>query len=202
MHCRIRQTMLLCLIYRFFIFLRRIFFVNFCYTIAPHHYQDTIAFQVRLRRGKPGATLRYYATNGIFFLMAVYFCIARPNYSFVMRFGPLFLALILLSLTTMQRSCAPRVLRATVQRYIKLKILPQDFFSVHTLHIHGQELTISYAGKAQSIHLSQCSFVHGEDSVSFILGGGVIFELIPNEVLDKDHRRDTLAALFTQSDED
>lgn len=169
------------------------------YTIEQHHYEDTVAFQLRLRRAKKASALRYYISNGLLCGFAVYFFLFRPEYAWYVRLAPVVIAAVMIALTTAQRSCSPRTIQATVRRYIKLKIIEPGYLGPHSLSIDSQEATLTYGQTSQTIALKQCSLVHGEDSVSFLLGGGVIFEIIPNDVLNTEDHRATLSALLAEA---
>ena len=43
------------------------------YTITQEHYEDVIAFQLKLQRSKRRSLIQYIVTNAIFIILAVYF---------------------------------------------------------------------------------------------------------------------------------
>ena len=51
------------------------------YTITQEHYEDVIAFQLKLQRSKRRSLIQYIVTNAIFIILAVYFLVTHPESS-------------------------------------------------------------------------------------------------------------------------
>ena len=162
------------------------------YEITPENYQDVIAFQLRLQVTKRGGKLRYILTNVLFWAMALYFCITRTEYNLWMRLLPVLMAVLLFTLTTERRSCSPRKVKKTYQRYEKLKILEEGYIGPHVVTFLGTTITKKYGKQVEQIDVSQCALVREDSSVSILLGGGVIFELIPNAILMENNNLEKL----------
>lgn len=166
------------------------------YTITQENYEDVIAFQLRLQRSKKSSLIQYLITNGIFIMLAVYFFFTHPDSAWWMRFGILAMAVILLLITTDKRSCSPRKVRRTYRRYVRLHLIQEGYLGTHTLIANEKEIIQKYGEQTNTIETRRCAWVNGEKSISMILGGGVIFEIIPNEVLDQNDNREKLKALI------
>ena len=50
------------------------------YTITQEHYEDVIAFQLKLQRSKRRSLIQYIVTNAIFIILAVYFLVTGYPY--------------------------------------------------------------------------------------------------------------------------
>ena len=57
------------------------------YTITQEHYEDVIAFQLKLQRSKRRSLIQYIVTNAIFIILAVYFLVTHPESSVWSRLG-------------------------------------------------------------------------------------------------------------------
>lgn len=70
------------------------------YTITQEHYEDVIAFQLKLQRSKRRSLIQYIVTNAIFIILAVYFLMTHPESSVWSRLGVMGMAAAMLVLTT------------------------------------------------------------------------------------------------------
>lgn len=172
------------------------------YTITQEHYEDVIAFQLRLQRSKRKSLIQYVLTNAVFVILAVYFLITHPESSLWSRLGVLGMAAVMLLLTTDKRSCSPGKVRRTYKRYVRLKLIQEGYIGPHTLIVGRDAITQKFGQQSNTIEMKRCAWVNGEQSISMILGGGVIFEIIPNDILDQDDNRARLCALIVGQDED
>ena len=172
------------------------------YTITQEHYEDVIAFQLKLQRSKRRSLIQYIVTNAIFIILAVYFLVTHPESSVWSRLGVMGLAAAMLVLTTDRRSCSPGKVRRTYKRYVRLKLIQDGFIGPHTLLVDKNSVTQKFGDQSNTIEIKRCAWVNGENRISMILGGGVIFEIIPNEVLDQNGNRERLSALIAGHDAD
>ena len=164
------------------------------YTITQEHYEDVIAFQLKLQRSKRRSLIQYIVTNAIFIILAVYFLVTHPESSVWSRLGVMGMAAAMLVLTTDRRSCSPGKVRRTYKRYVRLKLIQDGFIGPHTLLVDKNSVTQKFGDQSNTIEIKRCAWVNGENRISMILGGGVIFEIIPNEVLDQNGNRERLSA--------
>ena len=102
------------------------------YTITQEHYEDVIAFQLKLQRSKRRSLIQYIVTNAIFIILAVYFLVTHPESSVWSRLGVMGMAAAMLVLTTDRRSCSPGKVRRTYKRYVRLKLIQDGFIGPHT----------------------------------------------------------------------
>ena len=172
------------------------------YTITQEHYEDVIAFQLKLQRSKRRSLIQYIVTNAIFIILAVYFLVTHPESSVWSRLGVMGMAAAMLVLTTDRRSCSPGKVRRTYKRYVRLKLIQDGFIGPHTLLVDKNSVTQKFGDQSNTIEIKRCAWVNGENRISMILGGGVIFEIIPNEVLDQNGNRERLSALIAGHDAD
>ena len=172
------------------------------YTITQEHYEDVIAFQLKLQRSKRRSLIQYIVTNAIFIILAVYFLVTHPESSVWSRLGVMGMAAAMLVLTTDRRSCSPGKVRRTYKRYVRLKLIQDGFIGPHTLLVDKNSVTQKFGDQSNTIEIKRCAWVNGENRISMILGGGVIFETIPNEVLDQNGNRERLSALIAGHDAD
>ena len=164
------------------------------YTITQEHYEDVIAFQLKLQRSKRRSLIQYIVTNAIFIILAVYFLMTHPESSVWSRLGVMGMAAAMLVLTTDRRR--------TYKRYVRLKLIQDGFIGPHTLLVDKNSVTQKFGDQSNTIEIKRCAWVNGENRISMILGGGVIFEIIPNEVLDQNGNRERLSALIAGHDAD
>lgn len=174
------------------------------YEITQKNYEDVIAFQLRLQRSKRKSLVQYIITNAIFIFLAVYFLIAHPGSSLWVKLGVLAMAAVLLIITTDKRSCSPGKIHRTYKNYVRLKLIHEGFIGPHTLIINPKERTITqkFGTESNTIDFKRCAWVNGEDSISMILGSGVIFEIIPNSILEENNNRVRLRNYIVSSDDD
>ncbi len=172
------------------------------YTITQKNYEDVIAFQLRLQRSRRKSLIQYIITNGIFIILAVYFLIAHPESAWWVRIGVLAMAAVLLIVTTDKRSCSSGKIHRTYKNYVRLKLIQEGYIGPHTLIVNPKDHTITqkFGSETNTIELARCAWVNGEDSISMILGSGVIFEIIPNDVLDQNGNRERLRDYIVTSD--
>ena len=172
------------------------------YDITQKHYEDVIAFQLRLQRSKRKSLVQYIITNALFVILAIYFLIDHPESALWVKLGVLAMAAVLLIVTTDKRSCSPGKVRRTYKNYVRLKLIQPGFIGPHTLIINPKDGTVTqkFGSETNTMELRRCAWVNGENSISMILGGGVIFEIIPNEVLDQDDNRRRLSGYIVAAD--
>ena len=72
------------------------FDVQLNYTITQEHYEDVIAFQLKLQRSKRRSLIQYIVTNAIFIILAVYFLVTHPESSVWSRLGVMGMAAAML----------------------------------------------------------------------------------------------------------
>lgn len=174
------------------------------YFITQKNYEDVIAFQLRLQRSKRKSLIQYIITNGIFIILGVYFLIAHPESAWWVRLGVLAMAAVLLIITTDKRSCSPRKVHRTYKNYVRLNMIQEGYIGPHTLIVNAKDQTIiqKFGNECNTIEIDRCAWVNGENSISMILGSGVIFEIIPNEILDEDDNRERLRAFIVNTTDD
>ena len=142
------------------------------YTITQEHYEDVIAFQLKLQRSKRRSLIQYIVTNAIFIILAVYFLVTHPESSVWSRLGVMGMAAAMLVLTTDRRSCSPGKVRRTYKRYVRLKLIQDGFIGPHTLLVDKNSVTQKFGNQSNTIEIKRCAWVNGENRISMILGGG------------------------------
>lgn len=154
------------------------------YNITEELYAEVIEYQMRLRIKSRGQVLKYWISNLMFCGVALYFLIARVDYSWGMRVMPLAMALILLGISTYRRMNVPRRARAALRSFMRDGTLAEGFIGPHTLLVEQGLLKRKAGSKWEEL---PCKAVGGFlelEHCELITAGGAIFELIPKSALD------------------
>lgn len=163
------------------------------FTITEDIYAEVIEYQMRLHNNQRKEVLKYWISNIVFCAVALYFLIDRTEYSWQVRLGPVAMALILFIMSTYKRTNLPKRARSALKRYIKSGTLEQGFIGPHTLIV---ENGVVKRGVGKDWAEVQCGEVGPEflelKSSELLIARGVIYEMIPKEVLDKDNQREKL----------
>jgi len=162
------------------------------YTITAEDYQEAIAFQIRLKQKTLFSRLRYWLGSWGLFLVSVYFGAARPEYPLTVRMIPAVIAALMLAIASGIRFSVERRAAGLLRKYVQSGALNEGFLGTHMLSVRRDTILLEYGRHSQKIFCRQVEDLHRCERTSFLMAGGVIFDLIPNAVLDKDGCREEL----------
>lgn len=169
------------------------------YSVSHADYKEAILFQLRQKQKSPLTMLRYWVGNIGFFGLAVFFALSRTAYPPWLRIAPVVVAAIMLALGSYSvfalRAQADRLLK----RYIENGTLDKDFWKPHTLIVSQDSLKLSYGGKTMKIPCTDAGAIYRGDSASLLIAEGAIFDIIPNDTLDRDSAGDLLTRTIRES---
>lgn len=162
------------------------------YNITEDIYAEVIEYQMKLHNNQRSQVMKYWISNLLFLGLAVYFLVARTEYSWWLRLLPMGMAAILFAMTTFKRVNLPKRARAALKRYLKSGTLAEGFIGQHKLIVEDSMIRRNYGGEWTEI---SCDDVGGyqqlKDSL-LLIAKGVIFEVIPLEVLNENNSRGEL----------
>jgi len=162
------------------------------YTITAEDYQEAVAFQLRLKQKTLFSRLRYWLGSWGLLVVALYFGWSSPEYSLPVRILPVCAAALMLAVASYVRFGVERRAARELQKYIRSGALNEGFLGVHTLTVRKETILLEYGRNSSKIFCRQAEDLHRSERTSFLIAGGVIFDLIPNTVLDQNDTREKL----------
>lgn len=172
------------------------------YEITEEQYVEVVEYQMRLRNNQPIKRLKFWLSNILFFGLAIYFCILRSDYSWLIRIMPIVMALILLGLSLYPRLKIKKRAEAAVKQYKSNGTLQKGYIGLHTLIIDKGIVKRHFANAWTEINCNEVVHLQKLKFSTILIAHNVFFEMIPNEVLDKEDNREQLeSALLNGRDE-
>lgn len=172
------------------------------YDITEGQYAEVVEYQMRLRNNQPIKKLKFWLSNILFSGFAIYFCILRTEYNWLIRIMPIVMALILLGLSLYPRLMIKKRAEAAVKQYKSNGTLQKGYIGLHTLNIENGIVKRHFANAWTEINCNEVVHLQELRLSTILIAHNVIFEMIPNEVLDKENNREQLeSALLNGRDE-
>ena len=162
------------------------------YPVTAKDYQEAILFQIKLGQQTFYSRLRYYGGSWGLLLLCIYFAVSRPQYSAAARFLPLAAAVILVAVTSYFRFALKSRSARMLARLERNNSFEKGYLGTHTLSVDKREVTLHYGNTNKKIPLANVSQMYTLDQVTLLIADAAIFDLIPNEALDKDGNREGL----------
>lgn len=162
------------------------------YTITAEDYQEAIAFQLRLKQKTAFSRLRYWLGSWGLLAVAIYFGVTRSAYSLPARILPAVAAAGMLLVVSWMRFHVDRRAARQLRRYLSSGAFDEGFLGFHTLSVRKDTILLEYGRSSHRILCRQVEDLHRCQQTSFLFAGGVIFDVIPNAVLDRDGCREKL----------
>ena len=159
------------------------------YQVTEEIYAQVIEYQMKLNFSRPVQKIKYIGLNLVFGAFAVYFAVDRSAYSVWIRFAPLLMALILFALSTWKRTNLSKRAGQTLKRLIASNTLEKEFLGTHTLIFEEDKLRRGYGKNWAELTGMEISGYEQLPDAVILFGKGMIFEIIPNAVLDKNDNR-------------
>lgn len=172
------------------------------YNITEELYAEVIEYQMRLHIRSRGQVLKYWLSNLLFCGMALYFLVARVDYSWGMRIMPLIMALILLGISTYRRMNVPGRARAALKSFMKDGTLAEGFIGPHTLLVEQGAVKRKAGSKWEELPCKEVGGFLELEHCELMTAGGVIFELIPKSALTQGGNREKLRSAIRENAEE
>lgn len=166
------------------------------YTVTAEEYQQAVAFQIHLKQKTLFSRLRYWVGSWGLLLLAVYFALFRPQYTPLMRILPVAVAALMLAVASGIRFSVQYRAKRTLEKYVKAGVLNEGFLGLHMLSVRKDTILVEYGRTSQKIFCRQVENLYRDEKASYLMAGGVIFDIIPNAVLEQDGNRETLTELI------
>ena len=156
------------------------------YTITAEQHQEAIAFQLRMKQNSPYSALRYWLGNWGIFLASVGFSLLRSGFPLAVRLIPVVISGVLLVVTSVIRFSVDRQAAVQQRKSVESGAVNEGFLGTHILSVRKDTVLVEYGRHSQKIFCRQVEELRRGEKVSYLMAGGDIFELIPNEILDRD----------------
>lgn len=162
------------------------------YTISAEDYLEALAFQLRLNQKTLVSRLRYWLGSWGIFVIALWFGVTHPEYQIFMRVFPAAMAALMLIVASLIRFRVDQRAARQLNQLIKNNTLNAGFLGTHLLSVRRDTILLEYGQQSGKIFCRQVVDLHRNERTSFLMAGNVIFDLIPNAVLDENGRREQL----------
>ncbi len=167
------------------------------YKVDENMYAEAVEYQMNIRYRQPSQVLVYLATSIGFTVLALYFAVTRGEYSWWIRLAPVAMALIVFGLQTYRRTNLPARAKSSTKRMLRQKMLSSGYFGEHTLIVENGQIRCKADGKWTEVQTAAFGALLKQKTVTLLIANGVIFEIIPNAVLEQDNVLHELQVLLS-----
>ena len=166
--------------------------MNLTYRVEKEDYREAIEFQLRLKQNTLISKISYWVVAWGLVIICIYFALTRTSLSAFVRFAPLVLSSLMLAFASYLRFGIKYRSGKIMQSFEKTGTLEKGYLGKHKLSVNGEFLNLQYGNTNKTIKCSSVGDIYQGEKDSFIIADGVMFEIIPNEVLDRDGNREKL----------